>query len=93
MSSDEGLAHDGEPLDTLSATVTLPFPGLEQATLALRGQLRAARDEQALPEDLVRVMDWDTLTVDGPTVEVDSRGCSWFVYTAQILTRALRPVD
>lgn len=78
--------------EPLSAPVGLPFSALDRATSALRGELRAARDEQALTEDPTRVLDWDTLVVDGPTVEVDPDGRSWFTYTAEVTTRALRPV-
>lgn len=79
--------------DTLSTTVALPFHALERATSALRGKLRAAGDEQALPAGPVRVLEWDTLTVDGPVVGVDPDGRSWFTYTAQVITRTLRSVD
>jgi hypothetical protein len=80
-----------DPLGTLSAAVDLPFPGLERAIAALRGQLRSARDDRALAAGLVGALDCDTLAVDGPVVGVDLDVRSWFAYTAQVCTRALRP--
>lgn len=74
--------------ELLSAAVDLPFPALDRATCALR----AARDEQARPGGPVCVLDWETLAADGPEVAVDPGGRSWFTYTAQVTTRALRPV-
>jgi hypothetical protein len=95
-----GPADDAGPLSPtvahrITAVVELPFDNLEQATAALQGHLRHMLTERLnLPAGQpVQVMDWDTLTVDGPTQQTDPGGRTWFTYTGTASSRLLRRVD
>ena len=79
----------------ITAVVELPFDNLEQATVALQGHLRHMLTERLnIPAGRPsQVMDWDTLTVTGPTQQTDPGGRTWFSYTGTASSRLLRPVD
>lgn len=79
----------------LTAVVELPFEQREQATAALHGRLRHQLTERLnVPAGQpVQVMDFDTLTVDGPVPQTDPGGRTWFIYTGTATSRLLRPID
>ena len=92
--------HNAGPLSPtvahrITAVVELPFDNLAQATAALQGHLRHMLTERLnIPAGQpVQVMDWDSLTVDGPTQQTDPGGRTWFSYTGTASSRLLRPVD
>ena len=79
----------------ITAVVELPFDNLEQATAALQGHLRHMLTERLnIPAGQpVQVMNWDTLTVTGPTEATDPGGRTWFTYTGIASSRLLRSID
>jgi hypothetical protein len=60
------------------AAAALPNANREQATAALRDQLRV------IAAAVGRVPDWTTLLVDGPTEVPGWHGRSWFEWTATV---------
>ena len=78
----------------LTAVAAWPFPAGDRAPAALRAHLRQSlldrRGAGADPADGVETLDWSTLTVTGPTTELD-RGRTWFTYTATVLSVPARP--
>jgi hypothetical protein len=81
---------------TLSAAAQFPFPAdPDRVRLTLQGKLRAQLVEQMVdqPNEPMHVLDWTTLTVEGPVEDVDAGGRTWFVYLGTASTRQLRPID
>lgn len=81
---------------TLSVAAQFPFPAdPDRVQLTLQGKLRAQLVEQMVdrPNEPMHVMDWATLTVEGPVEDVDAGGRTWFVYLGTASTRQLRPID
>jgi hypothetical protein len=76
--------------DRLTASSSWPYPHLDRATAALRAELRDQTVTLNAGRSTVTVVDQDSLTVDGPSEELDARGRTWFVYTATAKTRVLR---
>lgn len=67
---------------TFTATTALPYPHLERATAGLRAELR----NQLLVANVVAVLDWTRLTVEGPAEFTDDHGRVWFGYWATLDT-------
>ncbi|WP_369251858.1 hypothetical protein [Geodermatophilus amargosae] len=61
-----------------TATAALPYPDLDRAVNALRGQLR----EILATQD--KVADWSTLEVIGPTEVVGASGRVWYRWAATV---------
>lgn len=67
--------------DQLTATTTLPFPDLERATSALRGDLRL---QAAYAKAGPQVPDWTTLVVIGLDDDQDDHGRTWWRWSATV---------
>lgn len=77
-----------------TAVTDLPFADAERTKMVLRGDLRAMRDRAAVPAGQPdQILDWDTLAIEGPTVQTDPDGRSWFTYTGTAISRPLRPLE
>lgn len=80
---------------TLSAAAQFPFPAdPDRVRLTLQGKLRAQLVDQMVdrPDEPMHVMDWATLTIEGPIEDIDAGGRTWFVYLGTASTRQLRPI-
>ena len=73
----------------LEAVAALPYPHEQQATVALRGELR----RQLVDRGIVDPPDWSTLKVVGPETFTDLRGRTWFSWTARLDGPARPSVD